>query len=240
MNFTLSKNPTQKSQLFVCTELSQLNDEHAQIVFGELGEKDSFASANLIVSGSLKNIAVLRFADLKTETLQKAAKEAAVWLAKQESASVQIQPFCHVDSPRVVETLVAAVGEAVYRFDYYKKESNPAKLQAIEFVHEKHENEIQAALIQAQALLAGVNLCKDLGNTAPNVCTPTYLAETAAAEAQALGADAKILGKDYIQAHMPSFWGVAKGSVQEPKLLELKYFGAADHQLNPLCWWAKA
>ncbi|MDO4433536.1 MAG: leucyl aminopeptidase [Alysiella sp.] len=234
MNFTLSKNPTQKSQLFVCTELNQLNDEHAQIVFGELGEKDSFASANLIVSGSLKNIAVLRFADLKTETLQKAAKEAAAWLAKQESASVQIQPFCHVDSPRVVETLVAAVGEATYRFDRFKKEANPAKLQAIEFVHEKHENEIQAALIQAQALLAGVNLCKDLGNTAPNVCTPTYLAETAAAEAQALGAEAKILGKDYIQAHMPSFWGVAKGSVQEPKLLELKYFGAADQSAEPI------
>lgn len=234
MNFTLSKNPTQNAQLFVCTEKNQLADENAQIVFDTLGEKDSFASANLIVSGSLNNVAVLRFADLQTETLQKAAREVATWLAKQDSASVQIQPFCHVDSPRVVEALVAAVGEAVYRFDYYKKESNPAKLQSVEFVHDKHENEIQAALNISQALLAGVNLCKDLGNTAPNICTPTYLAETAAKEAQALGAETKILGKDYIQANMPSFWGVAKGSVQEPKLLEMRYFGAADKSAQPV------
>ena len=163
-----------------------------------------------------ENIAVLRFADLKTETLQKAAKDAAAWLAKQENASVNLNPFCEVDSPRVTEILVAAVGESVYRFDYYKKEPNPAKLQQLEFVHTKHSNEIQAALNQAQALLYGVNLCKDLGNTGSNICTPTYLAETAAKEAQQLGAEAKILGADYIRENMPSFWGVAKGSLNEP------------------------
>ncbi|SSY70991.1 leucyl aminopeptidase [Alysiella crassa] len=234
MKFTHASAASQAAQLFVCTEKNQLADENAQIVFDTLGEKDSFASANVIVSGSLKNIAVLRFADLKTETLQKGAKEAAAWLAKQESVSANIQPFCHVDSPRVVENLVAAVGEAVYRFDYYKKESNPAKLHTLEFVHDKHENEIQAALNIAQALLAGVNLCKDLANTGSNICTPTYLAETAAKEAQALGAETKILGVDYIRENMPSFWGVAKGSVQEPKLLEMRYFGAADKSADPI------
>ena len=32
-------------------------------------------------------------------------------------------PFCEVDSPRTTEALVAAIGEAAYRFDYYKKET---------------------------------------------------------------------------------------------------------------------
>lgn len=104
----------------------------------------------------------------------------------------------------------------------------------MEFVHTKHSNEIQAALNQAQALLYGVNLCKDLGNTGSNICTPTYLAETAAKEAQQLGAEAKILGADYIRENMPSFWGVAKGSLNEPKLLELKYFGASDKSAEPI------
>ena len=199
MQFSISTSTTKNSQLFICTEKNQLTDENAQLVFATLGDKDSFASANIPVSGCLKNIAVLRFADLKTETLQKAAKDAAAWLAKQENASVDLNPFCEVDSPRVTEILVAAVGESVYRFDYYKKEPNPAKLQQLEFVHTKHSNEIQAALNQAQALLYGVNLCKDLGNTGSNICTPTYLAETAAKEAQQLGAEAKILGADYIR-----------------------------------------
>ena len=234
MQFSISTSTTKNSQLFICTEKNQLTDENAQLVFATLGDKDSFASANIPVSGCLKNIAVLRFADLKTETLQKAAKDAAAWLAKQENASVNLNPFCEVDSPRVTEILVAAVGESVYRFDYYKKEPNPAKLQQLEFVHTKHSNEIQAALNQAQALLYGVNLCKDLGNTGSNICTPTYLAETAAKEAQQLGAEAKILGADYIRENMPSFWGVAKGSLNEPKLLELKYFGAADKSAEPI------
>lgn len=234
MNYTLTQQANQRATLFVCTEAAQLTDPHAQLVYQSLQDKDSFAQAAIVDSGSLKPVAVLRFADLQIETLQKATKEAAAWLAQQDSASVNIQPFCQVDSPRVVETLVAAVGEATYRFDRFKKEAQPVKLQTIEFVHEKHQNEIQAALIQAQALLYGVNLCKDLGNTGSNICTPTYLAETAAKEAQALGAEAKILGADYIKENMPSFWGVAKGSVEEPKLLELKYFGASDKSAAPI------
>lgn len=234
MNYTVTNQANQAAQLFVCTEISQLNNELAQIVFQSLKEKDSFAQAAIVVSGSLKHIAVLRFADLKIETLQKGAKEAATWLIKQENVSIDINPFCEIDSPRVTETLTAAINEASYRFDAYKKDAPAIELQTVEFVHEKHTDKIQAALNVAQALAYGMNLCKDLGNTGSNICTPTYLAETAAKEAQALGAEAKILGGDYIRENMPSFWGVAKGSVEEPKLLELQYFGAADKSAEPI------
>jgi len=77
MQFTLAAAAQpEAAQLFVCTEAGQLNDETAQLLCHSLEEKDSFAETKLPVSGSLKNIAVLRFADLATETLQKAAKEA--------------------------------------------------------------------------------------------------------------------------------------------------------------------
>lgn len=224
----------QAAQLFVCTELDQLDNEHAKLLFQSLEEGESFAAAQIPVSGSLKAVAVLRFADLETKTLQKGAKEAAAWAQKQQRVAVDLNPFCDVDSPRAAEALVAAFGEAVYRFDQFKTDKKPAKLEAVELVHRQHGSVIKTALAVAEALLFGVNLCKDLGNAAPNVCTPTYLAETAAAEAQKLGAQAKILGKDYIQTNMPSFWGVAKGSVQEPKLLEMRYFGAADQNDAPI------
>ena len=218
MQFTLAAAAQpEAAQLFVCTEAGQLNDETAQLLCHSLEEKDSFAETKLPVSGSLKSIAVLRFADLATETLQKAAKEAAAWAQKQAAVAVDLSPFCAENAPRVVAALVAAVGEAVYRFDRFKKEASPAKLAQVQFVHAQHGSAIQAALNRAEALLYGVNLCKDLGNTGSNICTPTYLAETAAREAQALGAEAKILGGDYIRENMPSFWGVAKGSKEEPK-----------------------
>ena len=235
MQFTITtQEQSSAAQLFVCTEKNQLSNEGALLVFDTLNEKDIFANASLVVSGSLKNIGVLRLNDLDIETIQKATKEAATWLANQENVSINLNPFCQKNSPRIVEALVAAIGEATYRFELFKKEKNPAKLQNIEFIHAQHSDSIQAALKQAEALLYGVNLCKNLGNTASNVCTPTYLADTAAREANAVGAEAKILGADYIRENMPSFWGVAKGSIQEPKLVELKYFGAADKSADPI------
>ena len=222
------------AQLFVCTEAAQLKDETAKLLFQSLEDGQSFATAALPVAGSLHHAALLRLDDLSVETLQKAAKEAAAWAQKQSALSVDLNPFCAENAPRVAAALAAALGEAVYRFDRFKSEAKPAKLVQAAFVHTEHAGSVQAALNRAEALLYGVNLCKDLANTGSNVCTPTYLAETAAKEAQQLGATAKILGGDYIRDNMPSFWGVAKGSKEEPKLLELQYFGGADKSADPI------
>ena len=225
---------TEAAQLFVCTEAAQLKDETAKLLFQSLEDGQSFAAAALPVAGSLHHAALLRLDDLSVEKLQKAAKEAAAWAQKQPALSVDLNPFCAENAPRVAAALAAALGEAVYRFDRFKSEAKPAKLVQAAFVHAEHSGSVQAALNHAEALLYGVNLCKDLANTGSNVCTPTYLAETAAKEAQQLGAAAKILGGDYIRDNMPSFWGVAKGSKEEPKLLELQYFGAADKSADPI------
>ena len=225
---------TEAAQLFVCTEAAQLKDETAKLLFQSLEDGQSFAVAALPVAGSLQHVALLRLDDLSVEMLQKAAKEAAAWAQKQPALSVDLNPFCAENAPRVAAALAAALGEAVYRFDRFKSEAKPAKLVQAAFVHAEHSGSVQAALNRAEALLYGVNLCKDLANTGSNVCTPTYLAETAAKEAQQLGAAAKILGGDYIRDNMPSFWGVAKGSKEEPKLLELQYFGAADKSADPI------
>ena len=222
------------AQLFVCTEAAQLKDETAKLLFQSLEDGQSFAAAALPVAGSLHHAALLRLDDLSVETLQKAAKEAAAWAQKQPALSVDLNPFCAENAPRVAAALAAALGEAVYRFDRFKSEAKPAKLVQAAFVHAEHNGNVQAALNRAEALLYGVNLCKDLANTGSNVCTPTYLAETASKEARQLGAAAKILGGDYIRDNMPSFWGVAKGSKEEPKLLELQYFGAADKSADPI------
>ena len=60
MQFSVVNQPKNgAATLFVCTEANQLNNENAKIVFQSLGEKDSFASANLIVAGSLHNSAAI-------------------------------------------------------------------------------------------------------------------------------------------------------------------------------------
>ncbi len=96
-------------------------------------------------------------------------------------------------APRVAEALALALGEAVYRFERYKKEAKPAKLQQAEFYHP--DSNLAAALAVAEAQTYGMNIAKDLGNAAPNECTPEFLADTAKAEAEKLGAKVKSAAK---------------------------------------------
>ncbi|HEZ3934613.1 TPA: leucyl aminopeptidase, partial [Neisseria meningitidis] len=126
-----------------------------------------------------------------------------------------------------------AFGNAAYRFDRYKKEAKPAKFETAVF-HSAHEAVVKEALRVAEAQVYGQSLCRDLGNAAPNECTPEFLARTAKAEAEKLGAHAKIIEKDYIKENMGSFWSVAKGSAEAPYLVELSYFGAADKEAAPV------
>ncbi|MDO4997638.1 MAG: leucyl aminopeptidase [Neisseria sp.] len=207
--------------------------ETAQVLAKQLGENDSFASANVLADGKLQAVAVFCIRKNERAAIEKVAAEAAAWAAKQENVAIDLNALCAGGTPLLAEVLTLAIGNAVYRFDDYKKEAKPAALQSVDFYATEHAAALQTALANAEAALYGINLCKNLGNAAPNICTPTYLAQTAKAEAEKAGASAKILGKDYIQQNMPSFWGVAKGSVQEPQLIELSYFGAADKNAAP-------
>lgn len=221
------------AQLFVCSEKNQLTNEMAQVLFDELDNED-FVSASLLVSGSLKQVGLLRLVDFGTTNLYKAAQSMAAWAEKQTTLSIDLNPFCEVNTSCVATALLAVLGEATYRFEHFKSEPKPAKLQSVQWVHATHGDVLLSALTQAQALLYGVNWCKDMANTGSNICTPTYLAQSAQTEADALGVECTILGADYIRDNMPSFWSVAKGSIQEPKLIELCYHGASDKSVEPI------
>ena len=220
--------------LYVCAGDAPEGNETAALLYAALEEGQCFSATQTAQNGALKAVAVARVADVKCETLEKAAKEAAAWAAKQENVNVCLAPFCEVNAPRAAEIFAVAFGEAAYRFDRYKKEAKPAKLAAADFFHAEHAKAVKAALNVAEAQLHGMAVCKDLGNAAPNECTPEFLAETAKAEAKKLGATAKILKKDYIKANMGAFWSVAKGSTQKPYLIELSHFGAADKKEAPI------
>ena len=84
-------------------------------------------------------------------------------------------------------------------------------------------------------MLYGMNLCKDLGNSPANICTPTYLATTAKKIATELGVSAKIMSKEEIkQLGMNAFLAVAQGSTTDAQLIELSYQGAAVTNEKPI------
>jgi leucyl aminopeptidase len=77
-----------------------------------------------------------------------------------------------------------------------------------------------------QAIGEGHSLARRLGMMPGNLCTPEYLAQTAADIAKRYAMDITVLGRREMEAEkMGSFLAVAQGTPQDPKLIALEYKG---------------
>ncbi len=96
-------------------------------------------------------------------------------------------------------------------------------------------DEMQAALDEAKGLAKGYLRSRELGNLPPNICTPAYIAEIA--REIALGYDnvsVEILDQDEMaRLKMSALLAVGRGSVNEPRLVILKYQGK-DEDSQPI------
>ncbi len=85
----------------------------------------------------------------------------------------------------------------------------------------------KTALAQATALADGIDLCRDLGNTAPNVCTPKWLVSRAREMAKShTKLSVSVLDeKQMAKLGMGALLGVARGSAQPPRMIVFEYKG---------------
>ncbi|MBL8501221.1 MAG: leucyl aminopeptidase [Nitrosomonas sp.] len=138
---------------------------------------------------------------------------------------------------KVNQTVIAAANSG-YRFDQLKSkpDNNQSSLRKL-IVCIDNRTELAAcetALQQSIAIAHGMNLTKDLGNLAPNICTPAYLAKQAKDLAKSHKLKATVLEeKDMEKLGMGSLLAVARGSEQPAKLIVLEYHGAAKKE-NPV------
>jgi leucyl aminopeptidase len=130
-----------------------------------------------------------------------------------------------------VRQAVLAAQDEYYRFDAFRgdkaREDRAAqRLNRLTFDVPRRSDlpAGERGLAEGRAIGAGVALTKNLGNTPPNVCTPTWLAEQAQQLARQHGLKVKVLERDEMeQLGMGSFMAVAQGSRQPPKLIVLEY-----------------
>ena len=130
---------------------------------------------------------------------------------------------------KISQTVIAAIS-SLYQFDQLKSKrgNNPNKLRKILLCIDNRSELItcEQAMQQGLAIAHGMNLTKDLGNLAPNICTPTYLATQAKNLAKTYKLKASIVEeKDMEKLGMGSFLAVARGSEQPAKLIVLEYHG---------------
>ena len=128
-----------------------------------------------------------------------------------------------------IRSNVLAFHESVFRCDAMKSKKDPATngVKKIAFVAPaKDAATAKLALAQSTALANGMNLTKELGNLPPNICTPSYLAETAKKIAAEFKMGVEILDRKQLQAlKMNSFLSVTNGSDEPPKFIVLKHMG---------------
>jgi leucyl aminopeptidase len=138
-----------------------------------------------------------------------------------------------------VEQATVVTLDTLYRFDRFKSRQDEASrgLRKLTLAVPRRSDlaDGEKGLARGLAIGNGMKLAKDLGNLPGNVCTPDYLAEQARELAKNLGAEAEILARPEIEAlGMHSFLSVAKGSLEAPRLIVLKYWGAKDKSEAPL------
>src|SRR6185312_14751396 len=141
-------------------------------------------------------------------------------------------PFDNVKEKKVewaIGAVLLAARETAYRFDGLKssKEAVPSGVRKIALaVSPSSATTARTALAQTVALANGMDLTKDLGNLPANICTPTYLADTAKKLGREFKLGVEVLDRKQIEAlKMGSFLSVGKGSDEPPKFIILKYNG---------------
>jgi len=124
-----------------------------------------------------------------------------------------------------------AAGDVSYRFDatFGKRDavSRPKLARLVLAVERSETKEAEAGRREGSAIANGMSLARDLGNLPGNVCTPTYLGETAKKLGKSHKLKIEVLDRKQIEAlKMGSFLSVARGSYEPPKFIVLRYEGA--------------
>lgn len=131
------------------------------------------------------------------------------------------------------DTAVAAFVEgfllAGYRFDKYKKEPKPARVQSLQIVGDAlpAPAQIKQRVDQTAALVNEVFGARDLVNEPPSVATPTFIATYAEERAaETPGLECTVWKPKQMEKEgLTGILAVARGSREEPRFIQLHWKG---------------
>mgnify|MGYP003625884934 CR=1 FL=1 len=135
-----------------------------------------------------------------------------------------------------IQDATVTSAQSLYRFDEFKskKTSDRRPLRRLIYMvsNRRELNQCEKAVQIGTAISTGMNLTRNLGNTPPNICKPSYLAETAKNIAkQFKSVSVSILEeKEMADLGMGSLLSVTAGSTSEAKFITLSHSGGDKSQ----------
>ena len=140
-----------------------------------------------------------------------------------------------IEDPGVLAAVAEAFLLAGYRFDGYKVESKPSKMESLALVGDTAPKPaIWKPVLERAAMVAGlVAEARDLVNEPPSVATPAHMAK----HAERLGADTADVkvevwsGRRLERENLAGLLAVARGAHEAPRFIQIRYTpaGATRH-----------
>lgn len=210
----LSKTETftaKQGEIYVVNYMEEL--ELNKTILVGLGEKEKF------------NIAAIRNS---TGKLIKAALS-----EKAKSIDIYLVGVDKSLNYEMVKAIVEASLMTSYKFDKYKTDKDEVTLEEVNIVfNESIElNDIESAVKEGEILGEGNLIARALVNEPANVLTPAELSKQATDLGKKYGFNTEVYGKKAIENfNMNAFLAVGRGSVNEPKLIVMRYEGNPDNK----------
>ncbi|MCF6190168.1 MAG: leucyl aminopeptidase [Cocleimonas sp.] len=179
--------------------------------------------------------------DFEAKTVNQVSQAASKTLQKTSIKSVS----CYLSdsitgkpkSTAITQTIIG-FADSLYQLQDYKskKKDAPSLEEVCVSLSNGFDESAQTALDNGIAISEGMKLTRDLANHPGNVCTPTFIAETATSLANDYkSVDIDVLEEaDMEKLGMHSFLSVSKGSDEPGKMIILQYFGAKNKKQQPI------
>jgi len=223
-----------KNQILCEKQIDPSTIKHLKGIL-KLGDLSNKTGSTLLIHGSNKysRTILLRVNSLETLTpkeLFKGISNLSNDLKKINFTKliVPINQFVNklIGEHAVTDYVVRAMLDNSYLINSLKTQNKSKSNSFQVYLHsnKKDIKEIQKGLKKGQAIAKGVDLTKDLGNLPPNICTPTFLANSAKKLAREYKMKVTVLEQKQIEKlKMGSFLSVAKGSREAPKFIVIEH-----------------
>ena len=161
--------------------------------------------------------------EVGVETFRRAGAAFAKAAWNDTSAAIAVLDAAgELDRGAAAEAVAEGVVLAAYRFTKYKNEAKPSKLESLVVIGRGAK--VQTGVDRGARIAEAVCLARDLVNEPAGAMTPTRLAEVATEIGEREGLAVTVLDEVAIANEgLGGLQGVAQGSEQPPRLIELVY-----------------
>lgn len=199
------------------------------------GKKNETSFLRFFQLGNYENVLLVGLGakdKLTEEALRQAG--AATYLAqareKISTLAIDADSFFFGTKDSALASQVQAFAEGYFLAGY--EYTDMKKKKAVDFTVEgavilgKKGKDLEEAIATALRLSDAVNFARSLGDRPGNILTPTAFAELCTKMAKDVGLKVNVVdGKGLQKEKMGLFWGVAKGSNEDPKMIVLEHLG---------------